>query len=47
MFDLVNDPLEVHNIHDEPAAVPIRAELRAELARLEAKLGDAPYIGAR
>jgi len=46
LFDLVSDPLEVRNIYDEPSARPVRARLLHELARLQAELGDAPYMGA-
>ncbi len=43
LFDLVDDPLEVHNIYGEPAAESITAELLAELARLQLAVGDTPY----
>ncbi len=44
LFDLVNDPLEVHNIIDAPEAAAVRAELEAELARVQAEVGDAPFV---
>ena len=47
LYDLVNDPLEVHNIYDHPEAESLRAELLVELTRLQAELGDTPYVGAR
>jgi len=47
LYDLVNDPLEVHNIYDHPEAESLRAELLVELTRLQADLGDTPYVGAR
>lgn len=46
LFDLVNDPMEVSNVIDDPAYAEVRDELRTELARLQAELGDAPYPGA-
>jgi len=45
LFDLVNDTLEVDNVIDDPAYAAVRAELEAELARLQAELGDEPYLG--
>ncbi len=45
LFDLENDPLEVSNVIDDPAYTDILIELRAELDRLQAELGDAPYPG--
>jgi arylsulfatase A-like enzyme len=43
LYDLGADPLEVHNIIEEPGAAAIRAELFAELTRLRAVLGDEPH----
>lgn len=43
LFDLVQDPAELRSVYDDPAYVEIRAELEAELARLQAELGDVPY----
>ena len=43
LFDLVEDPLEVHNMYGTPGTESITAELTAELARLQAALGDAPF----
>ena len=43
MFDLVNDPLEINNVIADPTYATIRAELEAELARLQEELGDKPY----
>ena len=45
MFDLVKDPLEVNNVIADPSYAGVRAELDAELARLQAELGDKPYAG--
>lgn len=40
MFDLVNDPLEMHNLYGQPAQALLTAELKAELYRLKKELGD-------
>lgn len=46
LFDLEADPLEVDNVIDDPAQAAVVAELKAELARLQAELADTPYPGA-
>ncbi|MGA9277971.1 sulfatase family protein [Ilumatobacter sp.] len=43
LFDLVADPLEVDNLAGRPGSEAITAELRAELARVQADVGDTPY----
>ena len=43
LFDLVADPLEVDNRFGQPGTEAITAELRAELARLQAAVGDLPH----
>jgi arylsulfatase A-like enzyme len=43
LFDLERDPAELHSVHDDPAYAGVRAELTAELARLQTELGDEPY----
>ena len=45
LFDLVADPLEIDNIYGTPAAEAVTAELRIELARLQAHVGDEPFAG--
>jgi arylsulfatase A-like enzyme len=40
LFDLVNDPLELHNLYGQPGHEQITAELKAELLRLKQALGD-------
>jgi hypothetical protein len=40
LFDLVNDPAELHNLYGQPARERIAAELKAELLRLKRALGD-------
>lgn len=44
MYDLVADPRELTNIADEPGQADIRAELEAELARLQKYYEDEPYV---
>lgn len=43
LFDLVNDPEELHNRYHDPDFAEVREEMRAELHRLMAELGDTPY----
>lgn len=45
LFDLEADPFEVHNVVDHPAQADVRRDLEAELARLQAAVGDLPYPG--
>ena len=40
LFDLAEDPDELTSVHDDPARADVRAELEAELARLQAQYGD-------
>ena len=40
LFDLVNDPLELHNLYGEAGQEKVTAELRAELQRLKAQVRD-------
>ncbi|WP_326794116.1 sulfatase [Streptomyces sp. NBC_01808] len=42
LFDLHNDPDELHNVHDHPAYAPVQAGLERELARLQRLYGDEP-----
>jgi arylsulfatase A-like enzyme len=42
LFDLEQDPYELSSVHDDPAYAGVRAELSAELARLQAAFGDEP-----
>ena len=46
LFDLDRDPAELHSVYDDPAYATVRAELTAELARVQAEVGDTPYPGA-
>lgn len=43
LFDLAADPFELMNVYDDPAYAVVKAELTAELHRLQAKVGDTPY----
>ena len=40
LFDLVNDPYELHNLHGEPGQEALTATLKAELARLKKAVRD-------
>ena len=40
LFDLVNDPSELHNLHGEPGQGALTATLKAELARLKREARD-------
>nr|WP_240662782.1 sulfatase/phosphatase domain-containing protein [Streptomyces sp. WAC 06738] len=42
LFDLHNDPDELHNVYDHPAHAQVRAGLERELARLQRLYGDQP-----
>jgi arylsulfatase A-like enzyme len=40
LFDLVNDPQEMHNLYGEPGQETITASLKAELLRLKKAMKD-------
>jgi len=40
LFDLVNDPYELHNLYGEPGQGALTANLKAELARLKREVRD-------
>jgi arylsulfatase A-like enzyme len=40
LYDLVNDPDELKNLHHSPAAQPLVADLKSRLKRLQHELGD-------
>ncbi|WP_114854363.1 sulfatase [Brachybacterium sp. YJGR34] len=44
LYDLEEDPEELRNLADSPEHAGIRAELEAELARLQEHYRDAPYV---
>ena len=45
LFDLDNDPYELHNVYHNPAYAGVVCDLTAELYRLQASVGDEPYRG--
>ena len=45
LYDLVADPYEVNNVIDDPGYQEIRLDLEAQLVKLQADLGDQPYLG--
>ena len=40
LFDLINDPYELHNLYGEPGQEALTAQLKAELARLKREVRD-------
>jgi arylsulfatase A-like enzyme len=40
LFDLVNDPFELHNLYGQPGQEPLTARLKAELLRLKREARD-------
>lgn len=40
MYDLTKDPMELHNLYDDPAQQPVVAELKAEMFRLKKEVKD-------
>lgn len=45
LFDLDVDPQELTSVIDDPAYAAVKAEMEAELARLQELYGDEPYRG--
>jgi len=43
LFDLQSDPLEMHSVYADPAHAGVVAELKAELDRLQQRVGDEPH----
>ena len=43
MFDLEADPYELNNIVNDPAFADLAVELKSELHRLQAEVGDERY----
>ena len=43
LFDLENDPFEMHNLIDDTAYAGVIRELKDELHRLQSELGDERY----
>ncbi len=44
LFDLVNDPYELHNLHGEPSQEALTATLKGELARLKREVQDDDHL---
>jgi arylsulfatase A-like enzyme len=44
LFDLERDPCELRNVYGDPAYAALAAELRRQLRRLQAEVGDQPYV---
>lgn len=44
LFDLVNDPLETTNVISHPEFADVVITLRAELAHIQAEVGDTPHV---
>jgi arylsulfatase A-like enzyme len=44
LFDLEQDPYELHNVYGDPAYADVVAELTDELHRLQAEVGDERYF---
>jgi arylsulfatase A-like enzyme len=45
MYDLRNDPHELHNVAHDPAYKDVRAGLERKLAELQRHYADEPYVG--
>lgn len=45
LYDMEKDPAELTNVVDDPAYADVLAEMRQELARLQAQFADEPYSG--
>ncbi|MDE0685091.1 MAG: DUF4976 domain-containing protein, partial [Candidatus Poribacteria bacterium] len=43
LFDLEIDPCELNSVYADPAYAEVVVELKAELARLQEKVGDEAY----
>ena len=44
LFDLDRDPCELRNVYSDPAYAAVVGELTGELARLQDKVGDKPFV---
>ncbi len=47
LFDLENDPYELNSVYHDPAYADVVEELTAELNRLQAEVGDEPYVAGK
>ena len=43
LFDLERDPMELKNVYHDPTYGSVVRDLKAELRRLQEKVGDEPY----
>ena len=43
LYDLLEDPAELHNVADDPAYASVRTHLERRLWRAQASVGDAPH----
>lgn len=43
LYDLREDPLELHNVYDDPRYREVREQLKVRLWQLQAELGDEPH----
>jgi hypothetical protein len=43
LYDMHEDPDEMHNVYDDPAYAEIREELKARMWLEQARLGDEPH----
>ncbi|AQQ70512.1 Arylsulfatase [Limihaloglobus sulfuriphilus] len=43
LFDLEKDPMEMHNVYNDPTYKQVVDELKDQLAELQKKIGDKPY----
>ena len=43
LYDLVEDPLEMNNVYEDPSYAEVVSELTAEMARLQLSVGDQPH----
>ncbi len=46
LFDLVNDPYELHNLYGEPGQEGLTSTLKTELLRLKQSLGDTDQLAS-
>ncbi|MBU0478348.1 sulfatase [bacterium] len=44
LFDLLEDPHELHNVYDDPRYANVAKELKLELHRLQKEVGDERYV---
>jgi arylsulfatase A-like enzyme len=44
LFDLINDPYELHNLYGQPGTETLTASLKAELARLKREVNDTDQL---